>query len=86
MKELNLGVIVPKLQLGSNSTKAAKEVGKNCVIMKIMTLRSISLDTQRKNLRMLWKTNKWINFSKLEADLFLVEFVDGKDKKKILDM
>ena len=86
MKELNLGVIVPKLQLGSNSTKAAKEVGKNCVIMKIMTLRSISLDTLRKNLRMLWKTNKWINFSKLEADLFLVEFVDGKDKKKILDM
>ena len=86
MKELNLGVIVPKLQLGSNSTKAAKEVGKNCVIMKIMTLRSISLDTLRKNLRMLWKTNKWINFSKLEADLFLVEFGDGKDKKKILDM
>ena len=86
MKELNLGVIVPKLQLGSNSTKAAKEVGKNYVIMKIMTLRSISLDTLRKNLRMLWKTNKWINFSKLEADLFLVEFGDGKDKKKILDM
>ena len=86
MKELNLGVIVPKLQLGSNSTKAAKEVGKNCAIMKIMTLRSISLDTLRKNLRMLWKTNKWINFSKLEADLFLVEFGDGKDKKKILDM
>ena len=86
MKELNLGVIVPKLQLGSNSTKAAKKVRKNCVIMKIMTLRSISLDTLRKNLRMLWKTNKWINFSKLEADLFLVEFGDGKDKKKILDM
>ena len=51
-----------------------------------MTLRSISLDTQRKNLRMLWKTNKWVNFSELEVDLFLVEFGDGKDKKKILNM
>ena len=54
--------------------------------MKIMTQRSISLDSLRKNLRMLWKTNKWVNFSELEAELFLVEFGDGKDKKKILDM
>ena len=48
--------------------------------MKIMTHRSISLDTLRKNLRMLWKTNE------LEAELFLVEFGDVKDKKKVLDM
>jgi len=74
------------VELGSSSTKAAKEVGKNCVIMKIMSPRSISLDTLRKNLRMLWKTNKRVNISELEADLFLVEFGDGKDKKKILDM
>ena len=73
-------------ELGSSSTKAAKEVGKNRAIMKIMTLRSISLDNLRKNLRMLWKTNKWVNFSELEVDLFLVEFGDGKDKKKILNM
>lgn len=54
------------VELGSNSTKAAKEVGKNCAIMKIMTLRSISLDTPRKKLKMLWKTNTWVNFSKLD--------------------
>ena len=74
------------VELGSSSTRAAKEIGKNCAIMKIMTQRSISLDSLRKNLRMLWKTNKWVNFSELEAELFLVEFGDGKDKKKILDM
>ena len=74
------------VELGSSSTKVAKEVGKNYVIMKIMTPRSISLDTLRKNLRMLWKTNKGVNISELEADFFLVEFGDGKDKKKILDM
>lgn len=57
------------VELGSSSTKVAK-VGKNYVIMKIMTPRSISLDTLRKNLRMLWKTNKGVNISELKADFF----------------
>ena len=74
------------VELGSSSTKAAKEIGKNYAIMKILTHRSISLDTLRKNLRMLWKTNKGVNFFELEADLFLVEFEGGKDKKEVIDM
>ena len=74
------------IELGSSSTKDAKEIGKNCDVMKIMTHRSISLDALRKNLRMLWKTNKGVKISKLEVDLFLVEFGDRKDKKKVLDM
>ena len=74
------------VDLGNNSTRVAKEIGKNCAIMKIMTQKSISFDALRKNMRMLWKTNKWVNFSELEAELVLVEFGDGKDKKKILDM
>ena len=36
------------VELGSSSTRAAKEIGKNCAIMKIMTQRSISLDSLRK--------------------------------------
>ena len=74
------------IELGSSSTKAAKEIGKNYAIMKILTHRSISLDALRKNLRMLWKTNKGVNFFELEADLFLVEFGDGKDKKEVIDI
>ena len=74
------------VELGSSSIKVAKEIWKNCAIMKIMTPRSISLDTLRKNLRTMWKTNKWVNFSELEVDLYLVEFGDDKDKRKILDM
>ena len=74
------------IKLGSSSTKAVKEIGKNCDIMKIMTHRSISLDALRKNLRMLWKTNKGVNIFELETDLFLVEFGDRKDKKKVFDM
>ena len=74
------------VDLGNNSTRVAKEIGKNCAIMKIMTQKSISFNALRKNMRMLWKTNKWVNFSELEAELVLVEFGDGKDKKKILDI
>ena len=35
---------------------------------------------------MLWKPNKGVQISELEEDLFLVEFGDEKDKKKVLDM
>ena len=44
--------------LGSNSTKAAKGLGRNCLVMKGLSRRSISLDALRKNLRMVRKTNK----------------------------
>ena len=44
--------------LGSNYTKAGRAIGRNCVLMKAHTTRSVSLDALRKNVRMLWKTNK----------------------------
>lgn len=31
------------IELGSDSTKAAREIGKNCLVMKILTQRTISL-------------------------------------------
>ena len=74
------------IEIDSNSTKSAKEVGKNCALMKIMAHKSINLDTLRKNMRMVWKPNKGIQISEVEEDLFLVEFGDGKYKKKVLDM
>ena len=74
------------IKLDVNSTKAAKEVGKNCMVMKIMAHKSISLDALRKNMRMLWKPNKSIQISEVEEDLFLMEFGDSRDKKKVMDM
>ena len=44
--------------LGSNSTKVAKEAGKNCIVMKFLTQRSVSVEALKKNMRMLWKPNK----------------------------
>ena len=41
------------IELGSSCTKAMKAMGNNCIVMKILTMRSINLDTMRKNLRML---------------------------------
>ena len=74
------------IEIDSNSTKTTKEVGKNCALMKIMAHKSINLDTLRKNMRMVWKPNKGVQISEVEEDLSLVEFSDGKDKKKVLDM
>lgn len=73
------------IKLGSSCTKAAK-VGKNCILMKILTKRSINLDALRKNLRMLWKPNRRVQISEIEEELYLVESGDGRDKQKILDM
>lgn len=41
-----------KIVVGSNSTQAEKEVGRCCLVMKILSRRSISIDELRKNLRM----------------------------------
>ena len=72
--------------LGSSCTRVAREIGKNCAVMKILVHRSINLEAVRKTMRMLWKPNKGVQISKIEEDLFLVEFNDGKDKKKVLDL
>ena len=74
------------IELGSSCTKAAKAVGKNCIVMKILTMRSLNLDTLRKNLRMLWKPNRGLQISEIDEEMFLVEFGDGKDKQKVLEM
>lgn len=75
-----------KIVLASNSTKAAKERGKNCLVMKVLSRRSIALDAIRKNLRMVWKPNKGLQIMEVGEELFIVEFGDEKDKKKVLDM
>lgn len=41
------------IKLDTNSTKAARELGKYCVVMKIMSHKCINIDALRKNLRML---------------------------------
>ncbi|XP_075640627.1 uncharacterized protein At4g02000-like [Castanea sativa] len=74
------------IELGSGSTRVAIKRGKNCVVLKVLSHRSISLDTLRKSLRMMWKLNKGMQMFEIEEDLFLVEFGDGKDKKKVLDI
>nr|XP_023884702.1 uncharacterized protein LOC111996887 [Quercus suber] len=72
--------------LGSNSTKGAKEAGKNCIVMKVLTQRSVSMEALRKNMRMLWKPNKGLQVSEIEDNLYLAEFGDSRDKKKVMEM
>lgn len=72
--------------LGSNSTKAARELDRNCLVMKVLSHRSIVLDALRKNLRMVGKPNKGIQILENEGEMFRVEFGDERDKKKVLEM
>ena len=54
--------------------------------MKVLAHRSISLEALRKNLRMIWKPNKGVQIMEIDDKLYLVEFGDGRDKKKIMDI
>ena len=35
---------------------------------------------------MLWKPNRGLQISEIDEEMFLVEFGDGKDKQKVLEM
>ena len=70
------------IEIDSSSTRTAKEIGKNCALMKVMSHKSISLDALRKNMRMLWKPNKNVQISEVEDELFRLSSVTRKIKKK----
>ncbi|KAK7842500.1 hypothetical protein CFP56_013714 [Quercus suber] len=70
--------------LGSNNTRVVKEVGKNCIVMKVLTQRRVSVEALKKNMRMLWKPNKGIQISEIEDNLYLAKFGDSWDKKKCM--
>lgn len=55
-------------------------------MMKILSRKSIMLDALRKNLRMLWKPSKRVQIMEIEDEMYMVEFGDGKDKKKAMEM
>ena len=64
------------VNLGKECTRATKERGKNCLVMKVLSRRGIMLDALRKNIRMLWKPNKSIQISVIEEEMYFLEFDD----------
>ena len=50
--------------------------------MRILTHCTIMLEALRKNIKMLWKPNKGLQIFEIKEDMFLVEFGDGRDKKR----
>ncbi|XP_030936731.1 uncharacterized protein At4g02000-like [Quercus lobata] len=74
------------VNLGRECSKAANERGKNCLVMKVLSRRGVILDAPRKNVRMLWKPNKSISILVIEEEMFLVEFDDERDKRRVLEM
>ena len=74
------------VNLGRECTRATKERGNNCLVMKVLSRRGITLDALRKNIRMLWKSNKSIQISLIEEEMYLVEFDDERDKRRVMEM
>jgi len=74
------------VNLGRECTRAAKKRGKNCLVMKVLSRRRVILDALRKNVRMLWKPNKSIRILVIEEEMFLVDFDDELDKRRVLEM
>ena len=74
------------VNLGRECTRVAKEKARNCLVIKVLSRSGIMLDALRKNIRMLWKPNKSLQISVIEEEMFLVEFDDERDKRRILEM
>ena len=74
------------VNLGRECMRAAKERGKNYLFMKVLSCRGVILDALRKNIRMLWKPNYSIKISVIEDEMFLVEFDDERDKRRVIEM
>ena len=74
------------ISLGGECTRAANERGKNCLVVRVLSRRGIMLDALRKNIRMLWKPNKSLQLLVIEEELFLADFEDAKDKKRVMEM
>nr|POE67817.1 putative serine/threonine protein kinase ire [Quercus suber] len=74
------------ISLGGECTRAANERGRNCLFMKVLSRKGIMLEALRKNIRMLWKPNKSLQLSVIEEELFLVEFDDERDKRRVMDI
>nr|POE76425.1 hypothetical protein CFP56_19872 [Quercus suber] len=74
------------ISLGSSKIEAARKIGKNCLVMKVLSHKSINIDALRKNFRMIWKPQKSIQINEVEDELYLVEFGDGRGKKRIMEI
>lgn len=74
------------ITLDRGTTQAAREIGKNCLVMKILTQNSINTEALRKTMRLVWKPNKGVRIFDIEEELFLVEFGYKKDKQRVLEM
>lgn len=70
----------------SSTIEAAKAIGKNCLVMKVLSPKSINIEALRKNLRTIWKPSKSVQINEVEDEIYLVEFGDGSDKRRIMEM
>lgn len=55
-------------------------------MLKVLSPNSINIDALRKNLRMVWKPSKSVQINEVEDEIYLMEFGDGRDKRRVMEM
>ena len=58
---------------------------KNCVMAKLVIECMVSIETIKKHLKRLWKLYGSLSFKVLGENLFLIEFIDTRDKVCVLE-
>jgi preprotein translocase subunit Sec63 len=59
--------------------------GQTCVIRKLFADHIVSKETIKNTLLRWWKLSETISFKILGENLFLVEFIDEDDKRRVLE-
>lgn len=62
-----------------------REKGERCLIGRVRREKKINKDVFRKSISRLWRTGKPISFKEIQENLWVFEFSDEADKKRVLE-
>jgi hypothetical protein len=76
---------VVELSFQKEDLKAGETYGQACVLGKLVADRLISREKIRESMIQWWKPSESLSFKVLGDNLFLIEFINPKDKEKVLE-
>jgi hypothetical protein len=74
-----------ELSFGKVDLNKGETYGQVCVLGRLLADRLVSKETMRTSLMQWWRPEESITFKVLGDNLFLIEFIDPKDKERVLE-
>lgn len=62
-----------------------EQIGERCLVGRIITEKAINREAFRSLMTNLWRVKDGIQFKEIQDNLWVIEFAEMKDKKRILD-